>query len=239
MAADTECLASRVDAVEAALVARLRDEARASGVVFLYVGQLIKRKGLACLLDAWSSFENQNPQAGTLMLVGGGPEEPLLRAQAQKLGLRKVHFAGAIDYDHLAPYYAAADAFVIPTLEDNWSLVVPEAMACGLPILCSKYNGCWPELVQEERNGWVFDPAVRQSTLACLHRAVQAPTKLKQMGLRSREIIQQHSPACAARAIFATCLLASGNIPATLEPPPEKAHVPITQRHEPARPSIL
>ena len=41
-------------------------------------------------------------------------------------------------------------------LEDNWSLVVPEAMSCGLPILCTRYNGCWPELVRENENGWVF-----------------------------------------------------------------------------------
>ena len=106
------------------------------------------------------------------------------------------------------PYYAAADAFVIPTLEDNWSLVVPEAMACGLPILCSKYNGCWPELVQEGRNGWVFDPLDEQGTTETLSTAVRCQPELATMGAESLAIVSEHSPRRAAQAILSACELA-------------------------------
>ena len=77
--------------------------------------------------------------------------------KSKDLGLTNVYFIGKVDYDNLPNYYQSADVFVIPTLEDNWSLVVPEAMASGLPILSSVYNGCYPEYVTED-NGWVFDP---------------------------------------------------------------------------------
>lgn len=62
--------------------------------------------------------------------------------------MRSVHFLGKIPYQEVYKYYGIADVFVLPTLEDNWSLVVPEAMSCGLPVATSIYNGCHPELVK-------------------------------------------------------------------------------------------
>ncbi len=196
------------------------------GLVFLYVGQLIKRKGIAELLEGWAVFAQsaeRRTQRMALVLVGSGPEEQNLRRQMSDLDLQNVLFLGSVDYDRLAPYYVAADAFIIPTLEDNWSLVVPEAMACGLPILCSKYNGCWPELVQEGRNGWVFDPIDPQDIAHCLalasgERAADVgrgstghgprAMDLCAMGAQSREILQHHTPRKAAQAIYRACEIA-------------------------------
>jgi len=84
------------------------------------------------------------------------------------LGLDFVRFAGRVHYGDMPAYYAACDALVMPTLEDNWSLVVPEAMAAGKPVLCSVHNGCWPELVHDGENGWVFDPLDRDATARVL-----------------------------------------------------------------------
>jgi glycosyltransferase involved in cell wall biosynthesis len=209
MAADTEKLAEQVQLVSEQTTTRPSWSARE--LQFLYVGRLVRMKGLDYLLDAWALFEKQHPPGGTLVIVGSGPEEGNLKKQANRLGLRRVRFVGLVDYDRIVPYYAAADIFVIPTLEDNWSLVVPEAMSCGLPVLCSKYNGCWPELVQEGRNGWVFDPLDPNSCLGVLNLALQNHSKLREMGRESRMIIEKHSPAHAASAIYSTCLLAGKN----------------------------
>ena len=122
--------------------------------------------------------------------------------------LDSVRFAGFVDYDSLAPYYKATDAFIIPTLEDNWSLVVPEAMACGLPILCSKYNGCWPELVHPCENGWVFDPLDSDDTVDCLKECLLAKEKLPEMGKKSRQIVSKHTAKQAAQAILNACEIA-------------------------------
>jgi glycosyltransferase involved in cell wall biosynthesis len=119
-----------------------------------------------------------------------------------------VAFAGAVDYDALPAYYAAADAFIIPTLEDNWSLVVPEAMACGLPILCSKYNGCWPELVCESINGWIFDPLSTADTVRCLEECFRREAELPSMGRCSLRLLEGHTARDAARAILDACLSA-------------------------------
>jgi len=125
--------------------------------VFLYVGQLVERKGVRQFLDGWTLvYRRREGIKGSLLIVGEGPERQTLQDFVRNNGLANVHFVGGVDYDRIADYYASAEVFVIPTLEDNWSLVVPEAMACGLPILCSVYNGCWPELVHDKVNGWFF-----------------------------------------------------------------------------------
>jgi glycosyltransferase involved in cell wall biosynthesis len=123
-----------------------------------------------------------------------------------------VIMAGKASYDEIALYYAAADVLVMPTLEDNWSLVVPEAMACGKPILCSTFNGCWPELVHDGVNGWVFDPRDADAIADLMRRcAAMPPARLKEIGAASRKIVADFSPTHAAEAVLSACELALRN----------------------------
>ncbi|OPZ15721.1 MAG: Alpha-D-kanosaminyltransferase [candidate division BRC1 bacterium ADurb.BinA364] len=208
MAADTEHIGEAVKAVPQAARESLRRGMNASNLLFLYVGRLHERKGLMQLLEAWAEVERLKPNAASLALVGDGDRMDALQRYCAERALRNVHFAGRVPYGELPAYYASADAFVIPTLEDNWSLVVPEAMAAGLPVLCSKYNGCWPELVQEGANGWVFDPLDRADTLAALTKAIDGSAALPAMGECSQRIVQAHSPRAAAESIFRACQIA-------------------------------
>ena len=207
MAADTGKLRENSLSATEAEKEALQLDFDLKGTVYLYMGQLIARKGIAHLVDAWAELEKTGADA-TLLIVGGGPEEHALKDQLVRLGLRQVCFAGPVDYNRIGLFYASADAFIIPTLEDNWSLVVPEAMACGLPILCSKYNGCWPELVQEGMNGWVFDPLDTADLLRVLLKTFRCRDQLKSMGVRSKEIVAAYSSQKAAEAIFACCKIA-------------------------------
>jgi len=207
MAADTDGLSTQAGQVSQSQRQQTRESWESQGLVFLYVGQLIARKGLKEMLDGWSLFEKAQPGQGTLVIVGQGPEEGSLRRQAAELGLRFVRFQGAVDYDQIACAYASADAFAIPTLEDNWSLVVPEAMSCGLPILCSRYIGCWPELIRPG-NGWVFDPLDPRDIQRVLQRALESRANLPAMGDRSRQIVRDYSPDHAADALFKACEIA-------------------------------
>ena len=200
MAADTENLSARCLEVSEAQKEELRRKSPLAGVVFLYVGRLVPLKGLMELLEAW----RRKQLSATLLLVGGGPERERLEAYCKEHGLKNIVFAGEQDYDVLPVFYASADVFIIPTLQDNWSLVVPEAMACGLPVACSIYNGCHPELVHPE-NGWTFDPLNTEETAAMLDEIVKRKDRLKEMGAASREIVRDHTPAKAAENIFNTC----------------------------------
>jgi len=208
MAADTDALRRQAERVPPHVRNALRAQLGVEGLALVYVGQLIRRKGVRELLEGWRLLEHSDPRAATLLIVGEGGEEQELRALAGQLGLQSVRFLGRVKYDEIARYYAASDAFVMPTLEDNWSLVVPEAMACGLPVLCSQYNGCWPELIDPGSNGWVFDPLNRDDVHRVLKLSVEHRDRLRQMGGRSKEIVSRHSPCTAAESIVRACEIA-------------------------------
>ena len=212
MAADTDALAQRCAALSPSEVevARLRLGANRRPI-FLYVGRLIRLKGLRELLAGWERYTSRGGE-GMLVLVGEGAERITLEATVTQKRLPRVVFAGKSDYDGIALYYALADALVMPTLEDNWSLVIPEAMACGKPVLCSKYNGCWPELVRPGGNGWVFDPNNADEIAGLLRQCADASSaRREEMGRESRRIVADFTPARAAEAVLAACELANRN----------------------------
>ena len=204
MSADTDGLRTAVRAIQPSEREATRARLGLRGTVFLYVGRMDPRKGCRELLRAWAQAAIP-PQEGTLLMVGDGPERSELEEMPEASG---VVFAGRIPYDELPAIYAAADAFVIATLEDNWSLVVPEAMACELPILSSIYNGCWPELVRDGQNGWAFDPLRTEDCARALKNAVDASPRLASMGHRSGEIIADFGARQAAESIKRACEIA-------------------------------
>ncbi len=208
MVADTETLEHKAAAVTEEQKVQVISRHRLRGAVFLYAGRLIRLKGLRELLVGWERFTRRRGRSdATLLVVGEGPERSSLERYCRSRYLDDVRFAGPVDYDAMATYYRCAQAFVIPTLEDNWSLVVPEAMACGLPILCSRYNGCWPELVTAA-NGWVFDPREAEDICRVLAQAMSARERWPQMGEASRSIVRAYTPPWAAEVIHEACLLA-------------------------------
>lgn len=200
MAADNDSLSAKAANVSESDRKRRRESVGATGTCLLYVGRMLKLKGLYELLDAWRNIENERLDS-TLVMVGDGPELEPLRRRSSALGLQRIVFTGRVAHDEIADWYASADAFVIPTLEDNWSLVVPEAMSCGLPILCSRFNGCWPELVQES-NGWVFDPLDADEFASTLRTAINDSASFPSRGEASRQIVSAYSPKTAAISIM-------------------------------------
>ena len=204
MAADSEHLAAECAAITETQLTDFKAEKCLTGLVFLFVGRLVELKGVRQLLEAWTKADITN---ATFLCVGDGPQRTELEEYCRENNIRSI-FVGKIDYDQIPIYYRASDVFIIPTLQDNWSLVVPEAMACGLPIACSKYNGCWPELVKPE-NGWVFNPLDQGDmiqTLQAIHS--KSAMELKTMGNHSRELVAHFTPQNAAKAIYEACQIA-------------------------------
>jgi len=177
-------------------------------VKYIYVGRIVDAKGINELLLSWKKFEKNKNVA--LYLIGHGPQKNKYDNKSKDLGLTNVYFIGKVDYDNLPNYYQSADVFVIPTLEDNWSLVVPEAMASGLPILSSVYNGCYPEYVTED-NGWVFDPLDSSDFVEKLETSYNCDN-LKEMGENSKKIISKCTPLHAASSILKAIKLTTKKI---------------------------
>ena len=168
--------------------------------IYLFVGKLIERKGVKELLEAWSLFHKGKEDKVKLIIVGDGPQKTFVIDCCKEKSIANINMLGHVDYDKMSDIYSKADIFLIPTLEDNWSLVVPEAMSNGLPILCSKYNGCWPEYVTKA-NGWVFDPLDSSDFVKKLETSYNCDTFLE-FGKASKTIIKQYTPVHAAKAVF-------------------------------------
>jgi len=208
MAADTEAISQFLKDVAEIDIITLEKTLRLVRPIHLYVGRFVRSKGLVELLAAWKKYNEISSTVGSLLLVGDGPERNKLEQMVLEQGLVNVVFTGNIDYRKIVPYYAVSDVLVMPTLEDNWSLVVPEAMECGKPILCSKYNGCWPELVRDGVNGYVFDPYNAENLAMLLKKCSDDRGQLPAMGKASHEIVQDYTPQKAAEAILRACRIA-------------------------------
>jgi glycosyltransferase involved in cell wall biosynthesis len=122
--------------------------------VVLHAGQLIERKGLGALLHAAATLQQEGCEF-SLLLVGSGREKQALEQRVAALGLKHAHFRPAQTPDEMPSVYRSADVLVFPTREDVWGLVANEAILSGVPVLCSKYAGCAPELFSAEN---IFSP---------------------------------------------------------------------------------
>jgi glycosyltransferase involved in cell wall biosynthesis len=154
---DTELFAATLDPEERE---SLREKLGIRGHCYLFCGMLIPLKGLDQLLDAWIEFTHANQGERTLLLVGDGPERSRLLSRVEAAGLRNVQFLNHVERRELPPIYQAADVFVLPTLQDCWALVFEEALASGLPVINSIYNGSAERIVEGE-TGWLVDPLDR------------------------------------------------------------------------------
>lgn len=171
------------------------------GITFLFVGQIVERKGVKELLKAWSNHIKMYPN-DNLLIIGTGVLLDQFKVQYEDYS--SIHFLGRIEYDNIYKYYAVADVFIMPTLEDNWCLVVPEAMSCGLPVACSIYNGGYLELIKQNENGYCFDPYKCDDVVDVLAKFHKV--NLKEMGQLSKTIIADYTPSIAAKKIYEACI---------------------------------
>lgn len=121
--------------------------------ILISVGQFIPRKGFDLLIRAAKMI---NSEYGVYIIGGCAGEE--YNTYIRNNHITNVHFVDFKVKSELQDYYIAADAFVFPTREDVWGLVLNEALAFGLPVVTSDKAVSSFELVQEGRNGYIVDP---------------------------------------------------------------------------------
>ena len=156
-------------------------------------------KGVGPLLRAWSALDRDVRGAWTLLFVGDGPERAAVENARAALGPGAVARLPALPPDDLARLYAASDLLLFPSLGDPWGLVVNEAMAAGLPVLCSSLAGCADDLVVDGETGWRFDPTDAAGFRSALERA-----------LGERDAHRLGERACAHVAAFTPARQAEG-----------------------------
>ncbi len=133
------------------------------GPVFLFAGSLIERKNVVRLRDAFLALGR-----GTLVVLGDGPLRPELE------GHERIRLLGRVPHDDVAGHIAAADAVVLPSLEEPLGQALLEAMASERSVVATNVGGP-PEFVTPEA-GALVDPLDVASIRAGLEHAASLPT---------------------------------------------------------------
>ena len=102
--------------------------------MWISVGRPIPRKGFDILVQAFHKSTHEDEMS--CYIVGGSAEENV-QALIDKYHIPNIHFIETLSKEDLSKYYAAADAFILPTRYDIWGLVINEAMSFGLPVITS------------------------------------------------------------------------------------------------------
>jgi len=161
---------------------------------FLFVGRLVREKGVFELLSAYAKLDQAIREHVGLVLAGDGGERAQLEAFASTISSGRIKFAGFAQRKQLSSYYAFAEALVLPTYTDPWGLVVNEAMASGLPVIVSNVAGCAADLVRENWNGLLTLPRDELSLAAAMAKIAGQPELRNIMSANSSRRISHYSP---------------------------------------------
>ena len=168
---------------------------------FLFVGRLVKAKGIFELLETYAQLDTEIRDKVGLVFVGDGADRPALMERAARIAPGTIQFPGFIQREGLADFYALADALIFPTHSDTWGLVVNEAMSCGLPVIVTWVAGCVADLVQDGWNGFVVPPKDRTALALAMTRLASDSVLRTEMGSRSRERMDAYSPEAWAEGL--------------------------------------
>ena len=142
---------------------------------------------VACTLRAFQLIQRRHADA-SLTLVGGGADEPALRALAAELGLRNVQFRGRLAPDAIAAAYADHDIYLQSPDIDNMPLSVLEAFASGLPVVSTGVGGV-PVMLTHGQHGLLAPPDDHHALAGHVFHLLDDPAMSRRL----------------ARAAYATC----------------------------------
>jgi CBS domain-containing protein len=129
-----------------------------------YVGRLVPQKDVGTLLDAFARLA----APAQLLVVGDGPDRPALQRRAQPFGSR-VHFTGFVPHVQVPAVLRHVDMLVLPSLYEDLSSALIEAMAAGLPVVATRVGGT-ADLVADGVNGLLVAPRDPAALAAAINR---------------------------------------------------------------------
>lgn len=186
-----------------------RAEARArlgvdpGAFIVLGLGRLVPVKGFDLLVAALPHVLVKLPGA-RVVLVGDGPEGPVLAARAAALGVAdRLEIAGAIrDAGDRAAYLAAADVCAAPSRNEGMGRALVEAMALGVPVVGTAVGGI-PSVIGDDEGGRVVAPEDAVALAAALVELGRDPALRAKLGEAARGRAERFSADVAAARLLA------------------------------------
>jgi len=176
--------AGDLEPVRAATSTRGANGARPGTV--LSVGRLVPDKNFAMLIEAFAQ-SRLAAEGARLEIVGTGFAEPELRTVAERVGVPVV-FRGGVPHAEMPTLYAGADVFALVSTYEPFGVAIREAVAAGLPIICSETAGAVGDVAVAGRNALLVDPARIDTVAESLARLLTDRAMRERMGAESRAI---------------------------------------------------
>lgn len=136
---------------------------------YILTANLIPRKGIMQFISAWGKMNKTFLDNSELYILGDGILKNEIIEYIKNSKLENIHLVGNVSYQEVSHYLQCGDVFVLPTLEDLCSLSVLEAMASGLPVLTTIYNGA-RQFIKDGENGYIFDPLNEKNVIEILEK---------------------------------------------------------------------
>jgi glycosyltransferase involved in cell wall biosynthesis len=147
----------------------------------LYVGRLIREKGILTVLEIAGHYQSRNDVI--FGIIGTGPLESEVKKYCELHS--NLTFFGGIQNEHLSPYYNSADLVIVPSIhEEGFGRVIMESISCGVPVLASNRGGI-PEAL-DETVGVICDPEL-SSLESKLDLLLSNPGFLESLARRCRD----------------------------------------------------
>lgn len=173
---------------------KLRAEIGLFSTTFLYVGRILKIKGLTHLFDAFKELQRISDTEVSLLLVGDGADTEFYKKKSKSENLRNVIFTGFIQKKDLPKMYSVADVFVFPSLGDPYGIVLDEAMACSLPIITTESIGELHKRLIDGKNCFIVPPENSYALAEAMLKLLNNSELRRKMGSVSRSYVEGHSP---------------------------------------------
>ncbi len=158
--------------------------------VFLFIGNMWKDKGVNELIHGFLELKKEEPNDWKLTLIGGGPLVDSFKDKHEDIAVK-----GFIQPDELPENIINAGAFCLPSYHDAWGVVIHEAAAAGLPIICTDVCGAQPAFLINNYNGYSCEIKNKSSVKKAMKNIMRlSEDELKTMSKRSYERSFVHSP---------------------------------------------
>jgi N-acetyl-alpha-D-glucosaminyl L-malate synthase BshA len=155
----------------------------------LFVGSLVKQKGVDVLIKAFRTVKERIPEA-KLIIVGEGREREALAELCTQLRLRDVYFAGS--RSELSSYYSRSRVLALPSRAEGFGLVALEAMAFATPVVATKVGGI-PEVVTHGETGMLVESGNANALAEALIRVMSDEALWQRLATRAKERASEFS----------------------------------------------
>ena len=171
---------------------------------FTIVARMVAKKNISMALKAMKIYASmvQNPRP--LHIFGTGPLEAELRHQARESGIEHlVHFRGFLQTQEISRAYGNSLALLLPSIEEQFGNVVPEAQAMGLPVILSDNCGSRDVLVRSGVNGFVVEADNPEGTAFFMRLLSEDGELWQKMCLASQQFVERADTSQFAEAVEA------------------------------------